>query len=115
MSELIAVHGKACRTNFDGDIFSNFSQFVTIFWQAEEFSYNYFSDCFIIACSYSLIQFIFCTEATEGSPLDDGENDAQKFLPLFYLLLYSALHSHTLLSGAAHVSQSKVLVAKLVL
>jgi len=83
MSELTAIHGKACSTKFGGDIFSNFSHFVAIIWQAEEFSCNYFSDCFIITCSYSLIQFIFCTEATEGSPLDDGE-DAQKFLSSTY-------------------------------
>ena len=55
-------------------IFSNFSQFVAIIWWTEEFTYNYFSDCLNIIRTYSLIQLIFSTEATEGSLLDDGES-----------------------------------------
>jgi hypothetical protein len=113
MSELTAIHGKACRTKLGDDIFGNFPQFVAIIWRAKEFSCNYFSGCFIIACNYSLIQFIFCTEATEGSTLNDGESDAQKFLSSTYcsILLCTATRP----SDAAYVSQYKVLVAKLVM
>jgi hypothetical protein len=81
---LTVIRGKAFYTKFGDDIFSNFSQFVAVIWWAEEFSCSYFPDCFIIVRSYSLIQFIFCTEATEGSPLDGGESDAQKFLSSTY-------------------------------